>query len=257
MVKLNPLMLKLNPLARIVRVSSRTLLGALALLSAPTTFNSSLPQASGNELIANAAEVKQYVPPSGRERLQRTEGSGSRGCTNSIPVSLKLLTPSDHIAQTVSGRPTFFWYISNPTNVPMEFSLVEPGMTQPIFQQQLKVDKAGIVKVELPANVSELAVSKQYRWTVALVCSQKRPSENIYARAWIERVSASPELNQKLAAATSDRDRALIYARSGIWQDAIATLYRVYTANPGENQALDALNKLLEQVGLTQVAASN
>ncbi|MCL1473205.1 DUF928 domain-containing protein [Argonema antarcticum] len=255
-------MLKLNPLSRAIAlgVTSFSLLSSFTILSSLSNIsfkNSFLPQLTGHGSVANAAEVKQYVPPSDRSRPQRTEGSGSRGCTNSVPVSLNLLTPNDHIAQTVSGRPTFFWYVSNAANVPMEFSLVEPGATQPIFQQQLKVDKAGIVKVEIPANVSELAVGKQYRWTVALLCSQKRPSENIYARAWIERASISPVLNQKLAAAGDDRDRALVYAQSGIWQDAVATLYKFHLANPGERQALDMLNTLLKQVGVAQVAANN
>lgn len=252
-------MLKFKILSTAIGLSSSSLLGTLAFLSPMSVlFNSNFISVSlGNGAVANAAEAKQYVPPSGRERPQRTEGSGSRGCTNSIPVSLNLLTPNNHIARTVSGRPTFFWYVSNPTNVPMEFTLVEPGTTQPVFQKQLKVDKAGIFKLELPSNVSELAVGKEYRWTVALVCSQKRPSENVYARAWIERVSVSSDLTQKLAVAGSDRDRALAYAKSGIWQDAVATLYKAHTANPSESQALDTLNNLLEQVGLTQVVETN
>lgn len=247
-------MLKFHNLLTRVGVSSLTLLGTFTLLGSQEfglSNNTFVSLSSSDGLIANAAEVKQYVPPADRARPQRTEGSGSRGCTNSIPVSLKLLTPNDHIARTVSARPTFFWYLSDTTNVPMVFSLVEPGKSEPIFQQQLKADKAGIIKVELPPNVPELAVGREYRWTVALVCSEKRPSENIYARAWIERIAISSELSQKLGTADSDRDRALIYARSGIWQDAVATLYKAHTANPGETQVLNSLNTLLAQVGIT------
>lgn len=243
-----------------MRIASFSFLGTLTLLSSPINIsfnNSFVPIIKGKGVIANAAEAKQYVPPTGRDRPQRTEGSGARGCTDSIPVSLNLLTPNDHIAQTVSGRPSFLWYVSKATTAPMVFTLVEPGRTQPIFQEQLKVDKAGIVKVELPRQIPELSVGKEYRWTVALVCNQKRPSENIYARAWIERISISGELTQKLAAASSDRDRALVYARSGIWQDALATLYKFHATNPGESQALDTFNELLQQVGLTQVVATN
>lgn len=247
-------MRKFHQLFTGIGVGSLTLLGAFTSIGNQHTTLLNLSSSDGS--IANAAQVKQYVPPTDRPRPQRTEGSGSRGCTNSMPVSLKLLTPNDHIARTVSARPTFFWYLSDTTNVPMVFSLVEPGKSEPIFQQQLKADKAGIVKVELPTNVPELAVGREYRWTVSLVCSQKRPSENVYARAWIERIAVSPELNRQLNSANSDRDRAIIYAQSGIWQDAVATLYKAHTANPGETQALNSLNTLLAQVGLTQIPAS-
>lgn len=247
-------MRKFHQLFTGIGVGSLTLLGAFTSIGNQNTTLLNLSSSDGS--IANAAQVKQYVPPTDRPRPQRTEGSGSRGCTNSMPVSLKLLTPNDHIARTVSARPTFFWYLSDTTNVPMVFSLVEPGKSEPIFQQQLKADKAGIVKVELPTNVPELAVGREYRWTVSLVCSQKRPSENVYARAWIERIAVSPELNRQLNSANSDRDRAIIYAQSGIWQDAVATLYKAHTANPGETQALNSLNTLLAQVGLTQIPAS-
>ena len=253
-------MRKLYQFLNKVGVSAVMLLGTFTLVSNPAIRSAGhnfLNLSSSDGSIANAAQVKQYVPPSDRTRPQRTEGSGSRGCTNSIPISLKLLTPNDHIARTVSARPTFFWYISDTTNVPIAFSLIEPGTTQPIFQQQLKADKAGIMKAELPPNVPELAVGREYRWTVALVCSEKRPSENIYARAWIERMAISPELSQKLGTANTDRDRAIIYAQSGIWQDAVATLYKAHTANPGETQALNSLNTLLAQVGLTQIATSD
>ncbi|HAX78070.1 MAG TPA: hypothetical protein DCY88_20170 [Cyanobacteria bacterium UBA11372] len=236
-------MIKLKKLSTAAGLASLSVLGVLASIS-QTSFPAS----------ANAAQVKQYVPPSNRERLQRTEGGGSRGCTNAAPVSLSLLTPKDHIARTVSAHPTFLWHISDATSAPLVFTLTERGANQPIFQQQLKADRAGIMRLEIPPTAPRLEEGKEYRWTVTLVCNEKRPSENVYARAWIERVATPSNLDQKLAAASSEGDRAAIYAQSGLWYDAVATLDRVRTANPYEKQASNLFVSLLEQVGLNQVA---
>ncbi len=245
---------KFNRVSSMMRIALGSVISVLTVLNGPVNISLSNDfSIKSDETVANAVEIAQYVPPTDRGRPQRTEGSGARGCTNSIPVSLNLLTPNDHIAQTVSAYPTFLWHLSNGTTASMVFTLVEPGKPKPIFTQQVKADKPGIVKLEVPANIPELAVGKEYRWTVALICSDKRPSENIYARAWIERVHPSPDLNQKIATARSDADRALIYAQSGIWIDAVSALYQVHIANPGETEALNTLNALLKQVGITPV----
>jgi hypothetical protein len=136
----------------------------------------------------------------------------------------------------------------------MVFTLTERGGNRPIFKTQLKAEQAGIMRVELPQTAPALVEGKEYRWTVTLLCSEKRPSENVYARAWIERVAMRSDLSQKLASVSSERDRATIYAQSGLWYDAVATLDRVRTANPGERQVLNSFVSLLEQVGLNQVA---
>ncbi len=236
-------------------VTTSLMLGAFApaISTVHYSSNSSLLPLISSGSFASAAE-QQYIPPSGRGRPQRTEGGGARGCTNSIPVSLSLLTPKDHIARTVLAHPTFLWHMSDATSAPMMFTLIERNVSQPIFQQLLKADKAGIVRLEMPQDAPVLVEGKEYRWTVTLVCSHKHPSENIYARAWIERVAIAPNLTQKLAVADSERNRALIYAQLGIWYDALAILDKAYAANPGDRQTSNSLISLLEQVGLTKVA---
>lgn len=199
---------------------------------------------------ASASIVTGYVPPPGRHRVQRTEGVGSRGCTQSTSITLHLLVPSDHIAQTVSTHPTFLWYVSK-TSTPMRFTLVEPRVSKPIVDRYVQVKKAGIVKLEMPSDAPALEVGKEYRWTVSAICNPYRPSENVYARAWIVRVQKPIELEQKLA--TLSTERAQIYAQSGIWYDAIATLYDTYSANPREPSTSEYFFALLNQIGLSHL----
>jgi Domain of Unknown Function (DUF928) len=224
----------------------------LPLLSFAVAQESPLPALRLN-LSASANSFGGYIPPTGRERIQRTDGSGSRGCPSGSFGSISLLIPQDHIGLTVSDRPIFSWYVSALPSTPMQFALVEPGVPKPILVKQLQVNKTGIVQLELPTNVSELSVGKMYRWTVSLVCNAKRPSENIYVRSWIARVPNRVEEVEILATSPTLRQRAIAYAQSGIWYDAIGTITKAYLANPQDRSSAEYLHLLLNQVGLSQV----
>ncbi|KAF3888939.1 MULTISPECIES: DUF928 domain-containing protein [Nostocales] len=248
-------MIVIHKFFSVLGVASLSLVGVFSSIS--VTFNNSGYQASLPLKIVNGsanAGTQQYVPPSGRRRIQRTEGSGARGCSNSIPVRLNLLTPTNHIARTTLSHPTFLWSVSESTDRVMVFTLTAPGSIQPVYQKRMKADKAGIMSLELPQSSPELAVGKEYRWTVTLMCNEKRPSENINARAWIERVEISPNLSQQLTTANSERDRALAYTQLGIWYDGLAILNKLQAANPTDRQVFNSFISLLEQIGLNNVA---
>ena len=196
-----------------------------------------------NSVSSLAENDRDYVPPADTPR--RTKASrtgGSRGCLQPINADLKLLVPKDHVSITISGRPTFFWYISEKVPVPVLFSLAESQAGIPVIEQQVQIEKPGIISFKLPDNVPELVEGKEYQWTVTIVCNQWRPSENFYAQASLIRVPISEELNQKIKTVQTDTEKSLIYANSGIWYDALANLY--------QQQKFAEFWQLLEQVGL-------
>ncbi len=212
---------------------------------------------------ALANDFVEYVPPAGRDKIQRTEGAGSRGCPSDSFGSLSLLIPNDHIGLTATDHPTFSWYVSKTPSTAMQFALVEPGVSKPLLVKQFDNSKSGIVQLELPENVQGLSVGKVYRWTVSLVCNAKRPSENIYVRSLIIRAANSPENNHQLKFTSVDqssaqelRQAAAVYARSGIWYDAIANISKAYLANPGDGLSAQYLRFLLDQVGLSHLPIS-
>lgn len=210
---------------------------------------------------ASANSLAGYVPPVGRDRIQRTEGAGSRGCPSGSFGSVTLLIPNDHVGLTTSGRPTFSWYVSSPPSTPMQFALVEPGVTKPLLVKQFRSDKSGIVQLELPPNVPELSAGKVYRWTVSLLCNVKRPSENIYVRSWILRVDNQTQTNsqsglEQYSSARKLRQAAAAYAQSGIWYDSIASVAKAYLAEPQDEQNYQYLRFLLDEIGLSQVPIS-
>ena len=194
-----------------------------------------------------------YVPPY-RGTPRRTQGAGTRGDDESKEVTLKLLVPNDHTGQTLSSHPTFFWYVSEIPEEPVEFALVESGVAQPIFVEQLQLEKAGIIRMEMPKNLPELVPGKEYRWTVSLVSNANRRSNDTFAQSWIKRVAETPALKQQLAKAKSARDRASIYAQAGLWYDAVNVLLNAQSTNPTNGSIREAFLSLLDGAGLTEVA---
>ena len=193
-----------------------------------------------------------YVPPN-RGIPRQTQGTGTRGDDQSESVALQLLAPNDHTGQTLSGHPTFFWYVSEIPREPVEFSLVESGVAEPIFVQQIQIQKAGIVRMEMPKNLPELVPGKEYRWSVSLIRNDNRRSDDTFAQSWIKPVPETPELKQQLAAAKSDRERASIYAQAGLWYNALNALSTAQAANPTDPSIREDFLSLLAQAGLTEV----
>lgn len=204
------------------------------------------------KVSAQTAQV--YIPPDGSSRTSRTTGTGSRGCDHSGNTKLQLLVPDDHLALTVSARPTFFWYVSD-TTLPVRFTLVEPGVAKPIVDRSFNVKSSGVVQFKLPSDLPELEVSKEYRWTVSLVCNKERPSANAYADSAIKRVAVTPELAQMLAEVGQEpQKRSLVYGRSGIWYDALNNSYISYQANPHGKVTSLYFYQLLSLVGMPTVS---
>lgn len=174
-----------------------------------------------DRLTIKATEIKQetskaYKPRPGRKRTQARKPGGYRGnsCNLQPQNPVTLLVPQDHIPLTTSEHPTFFWNV-NTISHPIRFTIYKPGQADPIYVQNIMPTTPGIVAFELPKTVRGLKIGVQYRWTVSVICNTQRPSENIYAKAWIERVENSTSFGNK-SSCLSD------YALSGIWYDALS-----------------------------------
>ena len=183
------------------------------------TVFSVLPVSSKNS--SRSENHSNYRPPRGKVRSQVRKAGGSRGCNLPLDNTVTLLVPQNHTATTASERPIFFWYLAQKLSLPLRFTLLEPGK-EPIFLKEL-TPEPGIIALKLPQSSQALEIGKTYRWTVTVVCNQKKPSRNLFAQAWIERVPmpTSSKLEQKddnLFCSTK-------YAEAGIWYDALSCNY--------------------------------
>jgi hypothetical protein len=233
------------------------LLSSRYILAIYAAFLSAVMMPSQAEVVqANPLTIDKSTAytPAPRPKPQRTEGGGSRGCLSTDEIALQLLVPKDHSAFTASEHPTLSWYISEIPSIPLELSVVEDGVPQPIFVKRLKVEKAGLMQFKLPENISGLEVGRQYRWTVSLICNSARPSQSIYARAWMERAPQTTDFAETIAK-LSEYDKALAYIQAGIWYDAVASISKSYLNGSDPSLASNLLQNLLHQVGLVEVSA--
>ena len=139
-------------------------------------------------------------------------GGGTRGTAREVFV-LSVLAP-DHSGLTASEQPSLYWFISNPTSLPIELTLMDPQGVKPILETQLpSPTKAGIQRVRLADYNVRLAPGAAYRWFVAVVPDADRRSKDILAGGAIERVDLQEDVKTKLAKA-SDKELPFVYAQA-------------------------------------------
>ena len=197
-------------------------------------------------LFAADATVPVYIPPS-RGAPGGRIGGGTRGGGNIFVLSV--LAP-DHSGFTTSEQPSLYWFISKPTSLPVEVTLMDPQGVKPILETQLpSPTEAGIQRVRLADYNIHLAPGAAYRWFVAVVPDADRRSKDILAGGAIERVDLQDDVKAKLAKA-SDKEVPFVYAQAGLWYDALNSISDLIDAAPQNQELQNQRTALLKQVGL-------
>ncbi|WP_036489484.1 DUF928 domain-containing protein [Myxosarcina sp. GI1] len=190
------------------------------------------------DLSLVGASEKNYKPSESRsqDRSESRRAGGARGGCNALLPTLDhtviLLVPQEPLASTLKSHPTFFWYVAEEVNLPLRFTLLELG-EKPIIVKNISRPISGINAFKLPTSIPPLKKGKTYRWTVTIVCSDLIPSKNLYAKAWLKRVSGinASEISE--------------YAFGEVWYDELSTSY--------ENGDRQTFNRLLEEVNLSEL----
>jgi hypothetical protein len=180
--------------------------------------------------------------------------AGSRGWSAKMPL-LYVLAP-DHTGLTTRAQPALFWYQSGPASTRIEVTVIEPGKPKPVLRVGAdKVDQPGIHRLLLARYNVNLAPGVVYKWTVALVPDPANRSQDVIASDTIQRAEPGAQFTTALAGAEG-LDRAALYARQGIWYDALEAVTKEIDAAPKDKELRFQRAALLEQAGLQKVAAS-
>jgi hypothetical protein len=177
-------------------------------------------------------------------------GGGARGAAGT-DAALVALVP-EQVALTTNEQPSLFWFQSKPAAAKLELTLIEPGNPKPLLALGSSSDKAGVHRIKLVNHGVKLGLNVPYKWTVSLIPDPANRSLDIVASGMVKRVEPSPELAQKLAAA-SEADRPAIYAQAGIWYDALEAISDEIDKNSGDASLWQERTDLLKQVGLPPV----
>jgi uncharacterized protein DUF928 len=197
-------------------------------------------------LFAADAGVPVYNPPS-RGAPGGRIGGGTRGGGNIFVLSV--LAP-DHSGFTTSEQPSLYWFISKPTTLPIELTVMDSQGIKPLLETKLPSPaEPGIQRVRLADYNVHLAPGAAYRWFVAVVADADRRSKDILAGGAIERVDLQEDVKAKLAQA-SDNEVPFVYAQAGLWYDALKSISDLIDAAPQNQELRNERTALLKQVGL-------
>ena len=238
------------------RVTSLALmsLGALALLLVTSAISQEKKEPDKKPApaaVAAPAGTPVYKPPL-RGAPGGRVGGGTRGTGREVFV-LSVLAP-DHSGMTVSEQPSLYWYISTPTSLPVELTMMDPGTTQPLLEINVPTPiEPGIHRLRLADHGVRLAPGVAYRWYVAVVPDARRRSRDILAGGAIQRINPSSELAARLGQARRD-ELPSVYAEAGLWYDALAAMSELIDGAPNDAALRQQRAALLTQIGLPLVA---
>lgn len=183
---------------------------------------------------------------------QARKDSEQSAATKSVDQLLTplLRSPITDPQLTLSPRPTFLVYVPQTSAKGVELTLERDG--KGIYQTRVNLSGTpGIVSIKLPANAPELEMGKDYKWLVSMVCGSGAP-EDSFVEGSVRRIQSDSTLSQIDRA--KPLDKVALYAKNGVWFDAVATLAALRKAQPNDPQVALAWENLLKDAGLGAIA---
>jgi hypothetical protein len=216
----------------------------------------------------------QFTLPSASKQDPNSEGEGrppnrtSGGSRGTCSQQVVALIPGEGTVQilpdncatssqslltlTVSATPTFWFYVSTKATPDLfaEFVLYEGDRF--VYKQRIPLSGT-------PGTISfrpdrPLDTNKRYRWFFSVSTNPQRPSQNPVVAGYVRRIVPDVTLSRQLKAVDSKRGRIAIYARNGIWHEAITELGALHRANPKDSSWQADWSSLLNSVGLEAIA---
>jgi hypothetical protein len=189
-------------------------------------------------------------PPRSGRPPNRVDGGDRGGMCSATKTSanknLIALVPTTGEALSTAESPTILFYVPYASNSSLAARLAlkdenDYEAIEPI--QMILSQTPGIVSLRLP---KQLEKNKPYHWYFTIICDTKNETNNAVVDGWIRRVEPSPTLARQLKEKKSQRERAELYVKEGLWLDALALLLEMrYTnlqANTGWTHLLQSLD---------------
>jgi hypothetical protein len=215
-------------------------------------------QSETEALTGGPLLLSQSFNPPDRGAPERTAEGGTRGCGTYRrgQKPLTALTPRNAMPLTLAENPTFYWYVPSSGPQTLEFELVEGDNEENVvYQSKIQILQGGIISHSLPLNESTiLDPGKSYHWYLKMVCDASDRTGDIVVDGWIERIEADESIALELKKAETLSNRAAIYAREGIWHDALSTLAQLRQDNPEDTVLFARWQQFLSSVELGEFA---
>ncbi|MGG6269042.1 DUF928 domain-containing protein [Leptolyngbya sp. AN03gr2] len=175
--------------------------------------------------LPGSVSAQSKSPAGGGRPINRADG-GDRGCNilrRNASEQLFALVPAQKEA-IIYKEPGMLW-VYNPytSDQPLKAKLTLRDEKAEIVGKPIEVTlptTPGIAGVKLPT----LGKQQSYQWYFSIICSRTQPSKNPMVSGPIRRVDARSSSLTQIKPGLPSEQIAMIYAKSGLWNDAITVL---------------------------------
>lgn len=217
------------------------------------------PQPSGSRPNSQqlGASWNSFQPPQ-QGVPGRREGGGTRGLEcSTAPTALTALIPQSTMGQTLSAKPTFFYYLPVAVDKTVQFELADET-DKTLYKKSFRMvtSRAGVVSVSLDSddNSPALEVGKNYQWYFTIKCNAKNyTTDEVLVSGWINRTALAPNVKTELDR-SPDPAKLSIFAQQGLWYDYLATLAQLRMESPSDASLAIKWSAVLNSVQLGKIA---
>ena len=168
----------------------------------------------------------------------------------SLEQQLVLLLPPNKFGLTIASQPQFFAYIPKTSAIAVEFVL-ENQQGKGIAHKRLELTNTPSI-VNIQFKETSLEIGKDYKWLVSVVCENGDP-EDAFVEGIVRRVKPEATLLGKLKKASAI-EKVNLFAKFGIWQDAIANLADLRLSQPNSADLKTSWLTLFKSASLAPLA---
>jgi hypothetical protein len=187
----------------------------------------------------------------------RREGGGTRGLECTATNALTALIPQSTMGQTISAKPTFFYYLPAAIDKTVQFELAdETDKTLYKKSFRLVTSRGGIVSISLGSDTNSpaLEVGKNYQWYFTIKCNPKNYRDEVLVSGWINRTALAPTVKIQLDRSPDPRAKLSIFAQQGLWYEYLATLAQLRVESPSDASLALKWSEVLSSVELRKIA---
>ena len=188
----------------------------------------------------------------------RRVGGGTRGLEcSTAPTALTALIPQSTMGQTISAKPTFFYYLPVALDKTVQFELADER-DKTLYKKSFRMvtSRAGVVSVSLGSdeNSPALEVGKNYQWYFTIKCNPKNSTDDVLVSGWINRTALAPTVKTELDRSSDSRAKLTIFAQQRLWYEYLATLAQLRIESPSDASLALKWLEVLNSVELGNIA---
>jgi hypothetical protein len=207
------------------------------------------PQQSPSKTSKPNNNNQEPIDFSGTGRPGQQTAGESRGDCPQVNTPLTALLPISNWGKTTAEYPNFWFYVPYTSSQNTAEFVLQDENRHDIYRTSVALNtKSGYLNVSLPDTKSPLKVGKWYRWYFKIYCNSEQSATPLFVQGWVQRIPSNSLLQLELE--NSNQREDLIYAKYGVWYDAVDHLVRLHLFNPNNSSLRQDWRELLTTRGV-------